>query len=488
MIEIKDVSFNYAGSGTEDRNLDKINLSIKKGECVLLCGQSGCGKTTITRLLNGLIPKYYPGQISGEVTIDEIDADKMMMFEISEKVGSVFQNPKTQFFNVDVNSEISFGLENQAVPPKEIRERMNRVIKELKITKLDGRSIFELSGGEKQKIAFASVYAMNPDIYSLDEPSSNLDMETMQELKRYLLMIKRQGKTIIIAEHRIHYLMDIADRIIYLQDGKIQAEMTPDELRQLSIKKRMEMGLRAVDLAEVHPVLNQIKSEDNLQLEIRDMELMHKKAVILQKISFTAKSGEVIAVTGKNGSGKTTFLRAVCGLHRDCSGTVLLNQKAQNRSSRQKASYLVMQDVNYQLFADSVKAECTLGIRETDEELVNHTLDQLGLYAFKEKHPNTLSGGQKQRVAVAVSMVCKKKLLAFDEPTSGLDLNSMKQVVELIRTLSRDKIIFVVTHDYEFICQSCTRIIHFGSNGLDVDLPVISQHEEKIKQAIGIIK
>lgn len=174
MIEFENVSFSYTGQ--EHGGLHDINLKISDGECVLFCGRSGCGKTTITRLVNGLIPQFYQGELHGRVLVDGQEISNIPMYQIAAKVGSVFQNPRTQFFNVDTDSEIAFGIENEARPPQELIERVEQTADDLRIQKLRNRNIFELSGGEKQKIAFASVYAMNPQIYLLDEPSSNLDI------------------------------------------------------------------------------------------------------------------------------------------------------------------------------------------------------------------------------------------------------------------------------------------------------------------------
>ena len=248
MIELKQVSFCYRGQ--EQGGLHDVDLTVTDGECVLLCGRGGCGKTTVTRLINGLIPHFYAGELQGYIAVNGQEMIDLPMYQIAEKIGSVFQNPRTQFFNVDTDSEIAFGIENEARPPQELAARVEQTCWDLQIGDLRGRNIFELSGGEKQKIAFASVYAMNPDIYLLDEPSSNLDMAAIRELKEHLSLLKKQGKTILIAEHRLYYLMDVADRIVYLEQGTIAGVYTPAQLRRLSRDERSAMGLRAIDLWE----------------------------------------------------------------------------------------------------------------------------------------------------------------------------------------------------------------------------------------------
>lgn len=479
MIQFKNVGFAYAGTTASEIGVKHIDLFVETGECVLLCGRSGCGKTTITKLINGLIPNYFPGELNGDVQVDDLKVFETPTYQLAEKIGSVFQNPRTQFFNADVDSEIAFGIENAAVPPEELHRRLGNTLDVLHIRHLQGRNIFELSGGEKQKVAFASVYAMDPDIYLLDEPSSNLDMASIADLKKYLQLLKKAGKTILIAEHRLYYLLDIADRIVYLSEGEIQAIWTSAELRKLSDVERKNMGLRAVALETVYPVVANVPIQKPV-LEIQDVSLFYKKQMIISHISMQASKGEIIGVVGCNGAGKTTFLRALCGLHKGSTGKFLWQGNAQNEKERMKRSFMVMQDVNYELFADSVEAECTFGIRYTDPALVKRALDDLDLLSVRKRHPNTLSGGQKQRVAVAVSMICGKEVVVFDEPTSGLDYDSMEQVSKLIQDLAKNKVIFVVTHDYEFVCQTCSRLIRFDCHVLADDIPVCIENKERI--------
>ena len=225
MISFQNVTYSYQENG-EPKSLNSINLKVKDGECILLCGKSGCGKTTMTRLLNGMIPNFYDGNLQGAVLLDGKNLFDLPMYEISKQVGSVFQNPRTQFYTVNTTSEIAFGCENFGMEPEKIATRVKQTAEDLEIEYLLDRNIFNLSGGEKQIIAFASIYAMSPQVYVLDEPSSNLDIQAIEKVRKILSLLKQQGKTIIIAEHRTYYLKDLVDRALYMENGKIIREVT----------------------------------------------------------------------------------------------------------------------------------------------------------------------------------------------------------------------------------------------------------------------
>ena len=484
MIQLENVSFSY--NGKDQDGLGTISIAIGDGECILLCGRSGSGKTTFTRLINGLIPYFFSGKLAGRVTVNDMIITETPMYQIAGQVGSVFQNPRTQFFNTDTDSEIAFGIENASLPAIELHRRVGQAERDLHVENLSNRNIFELSGGEKQKIAFASVYAMNPNIYLLDEPSSNLDRDAIEELRKTLHLLKKQGKTILIAEHRLYYLMDVVDRALYFENGWLEGIYSTEELCALPLARRVEMGLRTIELNAVKPAYSQIKTNGTL-LELKNISLSYKKQKILDSLYLLIRSGDVIGIVGHNGAGKTTFSRAVCGLHKDMEGQIFLDGIRQSRKSLMKQSYLVMQDVNYELFAESVEKECVFGIKEPDMALMKTALVELELEPFRQRHPNTLSGGQKQRLAVAVSMVCGKEILVFDEPTSGLDYDNMIRVAKLIERLAlMGKIVFIATHDYEFICQTCNRIVHLDKGKMQDDFLICAENEKKLKNLFSI--
>ncbi|UTC52778.1 energy-coupling factor ABC transporter ATP-binding protein [Treponema sp. OMZ 803] len=462
MIHIQNVSFTYEQADTP--SLKNINLSVKTGECVLLCGKSGCGKTTLIRLLCGMLPDFYNGAFTGSVSVKGIDPVTAPMYEIAKTVGTVFQNPRTQFYTVNTTSEIAFGCENFGMEPKLIQDRVYETADALHINSLLDRNIFQLSGGEKQKIAFASIYAVNPDIYVLDEPSSNLDNHAINELQSMLQFLKSHGKTIVIAEHRIRYLKELADRAVYMKEGQIEKEYTMQELDSMSIAERMETGIRPVSLGGFSSIMKeQSESSGDIgadaSIQMKDVSFSYTKytetpSLFIPEAYFPA--GTVIAVTGNNGAGKSTLVSMIGGLLKNKKGTIRINGNIQSAKERLFVSYMVMQEVNHQLFTDSVKEEIVLGVKNPDEEALHTVLTKMDIERLKDRHPMTLSGGQKQRVAIAAAVFCKKKILIFDEPTSGLDFFHMMQTAELIKTLKADDTyIFVITHDYELIAAAC---------------------------------
>ena len=471
MIELQNLSFFY-GEGETRAGIQDINLHIEAGSFVLLCGESGCGKTTLTRVINGLIPHFFNGELSGRAIVHGMNIAETPLYETAGIIGSVFQNPRSQFFNLDTDSEVAFGCENLGLPESVIRERVRKTVADFYIEPLMGRNIFALSAGEKQKIACASVDATDPAIYVLDEPSSNLDEASTANLRLLLEHWKKQGKTVIISEHRLHYLSGLADRVVYLREGRIVQTFSGGDFFALSPDALATFHLRSFSAPVLlQPAPKETPSGDKTII-IRGFQvdrpgpdggLWH----CLDIEEFSVPVGEAIAVTGNNGAGKTTFARCLCGLEKQSRGTLSLGGKLITPRERLKRCYLVMQDVTGQLFTESALDEVLLSMKVEDSSRAEVILAFLDLLQFRNRHPQSLSGGQKQRLAIASAIASERDIIVLDEPTSGLDLTHMREVAGAItRLLSLGKTVFIITHDMELSAAVCSRAIHMEKGKL----------------------
>lgn len=484
MIELKNITYHYH-SNQINNGVKDISLKVAKGELIVLCGRSGCGKTTVTRLINGLIPHFYEGELQGEVWVDHLNVTKAKLSSTAGIIGSVFQNPGSQFFNIDTTSELAFGCENQAMSREEMKERLDRTVKDLGLERLVDRNIFELSGGEKQQVACGSVYATKPKVYVLDEPSSNMDRKAIERLKKILEKLKNQGNTIVVSEHRLYYLAELADRFFYMENGRIEREFTSSELKSMKANELSSMGLRNYDLGNVEYELDGLTVKHDFSktaMKIEDLTVVRGKKNILKVRELELPYSCVVAVIGKNGVGKSTFIQAVSGLIK-MKGKIWIEGIKQSRKHRTKLSFVVMQDVNNQLFCESVSEEITLNLKEEEKEGTEEILDKLDLSEYKERHPATLSGGQKQRVAVASAVCAGKKIIFYDEPTSGLDYDGMKRFCDLIiKNRENQMLNFIITHDLELIMGSCTHVLHLEDGTVKEFYPLDDRGVRKVKE------
>lgn len=460
MIEAENASFTYQSAPSPA--LQDVTLTVQPGECVVLCGRSGCGKTTFTHLLNGLSPEFYPGTLTGRCTAAGLAAGEAAIEAYVPQVGSVFQNPKTQYFNVDTTAELAFPCENAGMEPQAIRRRVDEVVEQFRLGPLMDRSVFKLSGGEKQRVAFAAACMLGPRLLVLDEPTSNLDAAAIAQLHDMIAVMKRQGVTVVLAEHRLAWITDLADRYFFFAAGRLAAQWSAAEFAALPADTLAGYGLRARTLDDCRAGIRAKQSARCPGTPVLTLEGVtlgcDKKHPLrtLPDMSFAA--GEIVGLMGRNGIGKSTMARTLCGLLEPVSGKICRNGRPVNARERLRSSFLVMQDVNYQLFSDSVRDEVLLGA--ANPERCDAVLQALGLDGLADRHPMSLSGGQKQRVVVAAAMLSDKPLILLDEPTSGLDLGSMQQVGQLLQEWkAQGKTLLVITHDEELAANWCDRVI-----------------------------
>ena len=403
------------------------------------------------------------------------------LYETAKKVGSVFQNPRTQFFTTDSTSELAFACENQGLSESIIKDRIRETVQEFGIKHLLGKNLFHLSGGEKQKIACASVATAKPSVIILDEPSSNLDIFAIRDLRKLIELWKSQGKTIVIAEHRLYYLKGIADRVIYMENGKIERVFSENEFFSLITSERETMGLRAFDTGSVPFIPKGICTENHISFKDFVFAYPYEKPC-LSIPNLTLPQNQIIALIGHNGAGKSTFARCLCGIEKKFKGLVDTQNNRYQGKDRLKSSYMVMQDVGHQLFTESVLDEVLISMEDPNTKIAEDTLKLLDLYQYKDTHPMALSGGQKQRVAIATALVANREFIIFDEPTSGLDYLHMKEVAKQMLFLQEQgKNVFIITHDLELVLSCCSYVLRLEQGTVKDSYTLDTEGYHKVK-------
>lgn len=478
MIKLNNASFTYAGEWEEENqrppSVSGITFSVRPGECVVLCGRSGSGKSTVLRMINGLAPQFYPGVLTGEITIGGTNPALLSSEERATAIGSVFQDPRSQFFMSVVRDELAFLGENLGMRPLEIRELIETAASQIGISELLDRPLDKLSSGQKQKVAIAAASVLNPKVLILDEPSANLDEASTQELTNLLNQFKKRGMAIVVSEHRLHAFAATADRYVLIEQGRQTDVWTKEEFLKLDVKRARAYGLRHPDLfLDSSNDENQSDSEDNKKSpgwKGRNVTYIYKRTGVgIRSIDFTPSPGKVTAVIGENGAGKTTLCKVFCGLKRQKSGAIVYNEgKDLSPARRRTLSYLVMQDADYQLYTDSVAAEVMLG-RIPSEEIkkrARDALDSFGLTQYSDRHPASLSGGQKQRVTLAAAYCADVPLVILDEPTSGLDGDGVLTVANWTRQLAaQGKTVLIITHDSLLVDLACDESVELSKHG-----------------------
>ncbi|ATF31249.1 ABC transporter ATP-binding protein [Staphylococcus simulans] len=461
MIQFNNVTFSYSAS---DKNaLEDFNLTIRPGEVICLTGLSGCGKSTVLRLINGLIPQFFSGEITGDIVIAGQNMKDYAFKDLSRQIGSIFQNPRSQFFCTHVLNELAFELENYYTDPEEIQSRIIRAVDQYQINDLLESKVFELSGGQQQMIACISIEIAGQALIVMDEPSSNLDFKAVRKLARMIQSWKQQGKTIVIAEHRLHYLLDLADRFILIESGQITKAWNQDDFRQLELKQLKAHGLRATDLTRLRPKRSEPSSHDVIPIQNWQYRYQKKETLDLNIERFDLHKGAITAIVGHNGAGKSTFAKALMGAVKLNKDAVIMNDTHKIRQKQWKHDvYQVFQNVEYQLFGETVEEEIRFSHRNMPDADLVHALDIIDLKQHRDKHPLSLSNGEMQRLAIASAKESGRPILVFDEPTSGLDGKRMSEFATELRQLKgQGYTILVITHDYELIINSTDYVAEF---------------------------
>ena len=466
MIEVKNVSFKYGSGKKKEYSLNNISLHVKQGECVVITGESGCGKTTLTRVLNGLCPRYFEGRLRGYYKLngetvfssesdDEIELNedyKKTIDEIGTVVGNVFQDPRSQFFATNTTDEVVLAMENRNFDRELMRNRLEELDQLMEIRKLLDRNIFKLSSGEKQKVAIAGACAVKPKVIVLDEPSANLDADGTEKLGQLLRQLKEEGYTIIISEHRLSYLKDISDRMIIMSEGRIIKDLDGHAIDNITDDEMIKLGLRILsDASDFSPT--GMKMGDSPVLIVDNIKYRRGDRILFDGFSASFYRGQITAITGPNGIGKTTLCRIISGELKQQKGKV--NIFGENTSARKRTHdcFFMEQDADYQIFTEKVLKEVVLNTEwKVDDEEVLYILRDFDLWEYKDRHPASLSGGQKQRVILAAAILRQPSILILDEPTSGLDGRHMRVIAKHLREIAaKGTCILVITHDREFI-------------------------------------
>ena len=457
MIRINDLAYTYPFQ--ERPALRGISLALEPGQVLLLAGASGCGKSTLLRAVNGLIPHYHQGRLEGRVQVAGREVGSCELGELSRLVGSLFQDPEQQFFALGVAEEVAFGLECRGLPPEAIEQRVEAVLARFGLTGLAGASVLELSEGEKQKVALAAAVALEPRILVLDEPTANLDPEAVADLARTLGELKRQGLTMVIADHRLHWLEGLADQVCLLRDGQVAARGGLELLDDDGLRR--DLGLRAARLADHRAVLPGLPVSCALGLEVRGLSFAHRRRPpLFESTDLVLPRGQVMALMGPNGSGKTTLARLLAGLETRRRGQFRLDQSPIEPARLRERAGLVFQNADHHLHLSSLDRELRFSLprhlRASGQRRMAELLRRLRLEGLEQRHPQSLSGGQKQRLAIAAALMKDPALLILDEPTSGLDGASLLALASLLRQRAAEgAAVLVITHDLELIGAAC---------------------------------
>lgn len=528
MISFKNFSFKY--NNVVDKTLKNIDLTINKGEKVLIVGPSGSGKSTLSHCINGLIPFSYNGEIEGELIIDNIKPYEESLSDVSKKVGTILQDQDSQFIGLSVGEDVAFNFENNAMPLKEMKVKVIDALELVNMVDFINHSPYELSGGQKQRVSLAGVLGSDAEVLLFDEPLANLDPASGKEIMQLINDIhEKTNKTIIIVEHRIEDVLEQPfDKVIVVNKGEVQGFGTPDEILKSDLLKnnglREPLYLEAMKLAgcdisgsenlkdlsnideKNKEVLknwfnNETSNKDSIIkeekiLEVKNLAFSHDGIKnTINDVSFHLNKGEILAVLGNNGAGKSTLCRLITGILKPQKGSIFLNNQCiDSWSIKQKGSSIgyVMQNPNQMISQHMIKDEIALGLKcrnyskEEIDKKVEEVLKICGLYPYRNWPVSALSYGQKKRVTIASILAINPEVIILDEPTAGQDYKHYTEFMEFIKELSAQGIsIILITHDMQLTLEYCHRaVVLSGGEKIADDKPSnILTDENIIKKA-----
>ena len=528
IIEFKDFSFQYRVQA--EPTIKNINLSIHEGEKVLIVGPSGSGKSTLAHCINGLVPFFYEGRVNGQLNINGQDATKMNIFELSKVVGTVLQDPDSQFIGLTVGEDIAFKLENYCTNQDEMIAKVDKSAELVDIKNEINASPYKLSGGQKQRVTLAGVTVDDVDILLFDEPLASLDPATGEGAIELIDKIKKENnKTVIIIEHRLEDVLHCdVDRIIVMDKGEIVADCTMDEiirkdvLRKVGIREPLYLTALRYAGCEINKTLK-LNSEDESDIleykdnlkswyeNIKSNEVIHYRKPILEleninfsynnekqilkNVSFKINKGDMAAIVGRNGAGKSTISKLVCGFYKPNSGKILFDEKDMvNDTIKERSEKIgfVMQNPNQMISKTMVYDEVAFGLKvrgipeDEIKERVYETLKICGLYGFRSWPISALSFGQKKRVTIASILVLNPEMIILDEPTAGQDFKHYTEIMEFLVELNKQGVtILMVTHDMHLMLEYTNKVVVL-SNGEKIadDVPAyILTNKEIIEKA-----
>jgi energy-coupling factor transport system ATP-binding protein len=512
-IEFIDVSFTYEGA--ESPAIENIDLKVRPGEVVLLTGPSGAGKTTLCSCLNGLVPHFHTGTLKGQVLVQGRDTRKTRVGVLSSLVGLVFQDPESQLISPTVADEIAFGPENLAVPRDEIVERVREGLRIARLQGFEGREPHNLSGGEQQACAIAAIFAMYPEIYVMDEPTSNLDpLGTQHVLSMIVKVAKERGKTLLIAEHKLEEVLPLVDRVVIMDRGQIVRDDTVEgtlgrgdiphvfaKPSLVRLAERLELDAQPLSAEQFYTALTEKHRLNGLALgtdewataereepgepviEIRGLRHSYDGVdAALNGVDLTIHRGDLVSILGRNGSGKTTLVKHINGLLKPDEGSVVvLGQDTTQTTTAQLAREVgfCFQNPNHQMITFVVKDELALGPKSLGlgkEEIERRSLEALefvGMAGQMDADVVALGKGQKQRLALASVLTMKPQVLIIDEPTTGQDPQMTDDIFQIIRRLNEEgTTVLVITHKFDYAAAYTRRAVILANGNVIYDGPM----------------